>query len=213
MYTEITWCFCRCWLRGQQEAQRGDSSCKRGGSDNRLRTRGNRSTVSANCWGAQRNLYSVKGGVYHNLMKVILLRDITGEGRKGEIKEVADGYARNFLVPRGLALLATPAVAKQAEGLIRRESQHQDIEETRLEKLAQQIEGREVHFQARIGAGGRLFGSITAADIAKELSQVIGSPIDKRRVEIDKALRQEGSHEVTIRLAKDLVPKIKVVVE
>ncbi len=146
-------------------------------------------------------------------MKVILLWDITGEGKKGEIKEVADGYARNFLLPRGLALLATPAVAKQAERLIRRESQHQDIEETRLKKLAEQIEGREVHFQARIGAGGRLFGSITAADIAKELSQVIGSPIDKRRVEIDKALRQEGSHEVTIRLAKDLVPKIKVVVE
>lgn len=146
-------------------------------------------------------------------MKVILLRDITGKGRKGEIKDVAEGYARNFLLPRGLALLATPAVARQAETLIRKESQRQDIEETKLQKLAQQIEGREVHFQARIGAGGRLFGSITAADIARELSQVIGSPVDKRKVEIDKALRQEGSHEVTIRLAKDLVPKIKVVVE
>jgi large subunit ribosomal protein L9 len=146
-------------------------------------------------------------------MKVILLRDVTGKGSKGEIKDVAEGYARNFLLPRGLALLATPAVARQAETLIRKESQRQDIEETKLQKLAQQIEGREVHFQARIGAGGRLFGSITAADIARELSQVIGSPVDKRKVEIDKALRQEGSHEVTIRLAKDLVPKIKVVVE
>jgi large subunit ribosomal protein L9 len=151
--------------------------------------------------------------VYRDIMKVILLRDVTGEGRKGEIKEVADGYARNFLLPRGFALLATPAVVRQAESLVRRESQHQDIEETRLKKLAQQIEGREVHFHARIGAGGRLFGSITAADIAEELSRVIGSPVDKRRVEIDKALRQEGSHEVTIRLAKDLVPKIRVVVE
>jgi len=146
-------------------------------------------------------------------MKVILLRDITGKGRKGEIKDVAEGYARNFLLPRGLALLATPVVARQAETLIRKESQRQDMEETKLQKLAQQIEGREVHFQARIGAGGRLFGSITAADIARELSQVIGSPVDKRKVGIDKALRQEGSHEVTIRLAKDLVPKIKVVVE
>jgi large subunit ribosomal protein L9 len=146
-------------------------------------------------------------------MKVILLRDIIGKGRKGEIKDVAEGYARNFLLPRGLALLATPAVTRQAETLVRKEGQRQDIEETKLQKLAQQIEGREVHFQARIGAGGRLFGSITAADIARELSQVIGSPVDKRKVEIDKALRQEGSHEVTIRLAKDLVPKIKVVVE
>ena len=146
-------------------------------------------------------------------MKVILLRDITGKGRKGEIKDVAEGYARNFLLPRGLALLATPGVARQAETLIRKESQRQDIEETKLQELAQQIEGREVHFQARIGAAGRLFGSITAADIARELSQVIGFPVDKRKVEIDKALRQEGSHDVTIRLAKDLVPKIKVVVE
>jgi large subunit ribosomal protein L9 len=146
-------------------------------------------------------------------MKVIFLRDVTGEGRKGEIREVSDGYGRNFLLPRGLALLATPAVMKQAENLMRREGQHQDIEETRLKRLAEQIEGKEVRFQARVGAGGRLFGSITATDIAKELSQVIGSPIDKRRVEIDKALRQEGSHEITIRLAKDIVPKIRVVVE
>jgi len=150
---------------------------------------------------------------YRNYMKVIFIRDITGKGRKGEIREVAEGYARNFLLPRGLALLATPAVIKQAETLIRKESQRQDVEQSELQKLAQEIEGREVHFQARIGAGGRLFGSITAADIARELSQAIGSPVDKRKVEIDKALRQEGSYEVTIRLGKGLVPKIKVVIE
>jgi large subunit ribosomal protein L9 len=146
-------------------------------------------------------------------MKVILLRDITGKGRKGEIREVAEGYARNFLLPCGLALLATPAVTKQAATLIRKESQRQDVEQTKLQKLAQEIEGTEVHFQARIGAGGRLFGSITAADIARELSQVAGSPVDKRKVVVDKALRQEGSYEVTIKLAKDLGPKIRVVIE
>lgn len=146
-------------------------------------------------------------------MKVILLEDIVGKGRKGEIREVAEGYARHFLLPRGLALLAAPAVAKQAETLIRKESQRQDVEQSKLAKLAQQIEGREVHFRAKIGAGGRLFGSITAADIARELSQVVGSPVDKRKVEIDKALRQEGSYDVTVKLAKDLAPEIKVVIE
>ena len=146
-------------------------------------------------------------------MKVILLRDITGKGRKGEIREVAEGYARNFLLPCGLALLATPAVTKQAATLIRKESQRQDVEQAKLQKLAQEIEGTEVHFQARIGAGGRLFGSITAADIARELSQVAGAPVDKRKVVVDKALRQEGSYEVTIKLAKDLGPKIRVVIE
>jgi large subunit ribosomal protein L9 len=146
-------------------------------------------------------------------MKVILLRDIAGKGRKGEIKEVAEGYGRNFLLPRGLALPATAGVTKQAETLIRKESQREDVEQSKLQKLAQEIEGTEVHFQARIGAGGRLFGSITATDIARELGQVIGSPIDKRKVGIDKALHHEGSYDVTIKLAKDLAPEIKVVIE
>ena len=146
-------------------------------------------------------------------MKVILLQDITGKGRKGKVKEVAEGYARHFLLPRGLALLATPTAIKQAETLIRKESQRQAVELTKSQEIARQIEGKEVHFQARIGAGERLFGSITAADIAKELSQLTGSSIDKRKVGIDKPLRQTGSYEVSIKLAKDLEPRIRVVIE
>jgi large subunit ribosomal protein L9 len=146
-------------------------------------------------------------------MKVILLRDVSGKGKAGEVKEVAKGYARNFLLPQGLALAATPTAIKQVESQLRKGGIKETLDQVKLAKLAEQIDGREIHFQAHVGADDRLFGSITAADIAEELSQVIGSSIDKRKIGIDKPLRQVGSHEVTIKLAKDLEPKITVVIE
>jgi large subunit ribosomal protein L9 len=146
-------------------------------------------------------------------MKVILLRDVSGKGKAGEVKEVAKGYARNFLLPQGLALAATPTAIKQVESQLRKGGIKETLDQVKLAKLAEQIDGREIHFQAHVGADDRLFGSITAADIAEELSQVIGSSIDKRKIGIDKPLRQVGSHEVTIKLAKDLEPRIAVVIE
>ena len=146
-------------------------------------------------------------------MKVILLKDISGKGKAGEIKEVSQGFARNFLLPQGLALIATPAVIKQVEFRLQREGNQEIVDQAKLAELAEQIKGSEIHFQARTGAGDRLFGSITAADIAEKLSQTIGSVIDKRKIDIDKPLRQVGSHEITIKLAKGLESRITVVIE
>ncbi len=146
-------------------------------------------------------------------MKVILLKDISERGKAGEVKEVAKGYARNFLLPQGLALVATPAAMKRVELELRGGSVQEGLDRAKLAKLAEQIDGREIHFQAHVGADNRLFGSITAADIAEELSGVIGSSIDKRKVDIDKPLRQVGSYEVNIKLAKELEPRITVVIE
>ncbi len=146
-------------------------------------------------------------------MKVILLKDISGKGKAGEIKEVSQGFARNFLLPRGLALIATPAVIKQVDFGLQREENQEIVDQAKLAELAEQIKGSEIHFQARTGAGDRLFGSITAADIAEKLSQTIGSVVDKRKIDIDKPLRQVGSHEITIKLAKGLEPRITVVIE
>jgi len=115
-------------------------------------------------------------------MKVVLLEDLPGKGKAGEIKEVSKGYARHFLLPRGLAVLATPTVIKQVESRLEKEKLEESIDHDKLVELAQQIEGREIHFRARMGAGERLFGSITAADVAEELSQAIGSVIDKKKV-------------------------------
>jgi len=146
-------------------------------------------------------------------MKVVLLEDLPGRGKAGEIKEVSRGYARNFLLPRGLALLATPAVIKQVESRLEQEKIEGSIDRDKLVELAQQIEGKEIRFQARMGAGERLFGSITAADVAEKLSQAIGSVIDKKKIDIEKSLRKTGSHQVAVKLASDLNPQITVVIE
>jgi large subunit ribosomal protein L9 len=146
-------------------------------------------------------------------MKVVLLEDIAGTGRAGEIKEVSKGYAKNFLLPRGLALIATPAVTKQVESRLERKKLEEGVDREKLVELAQQIEGKEIHFKARMGGGERLFGSITAADVAEELSRAIGSVIDKKKIDIEKPFRQTGSYEVAVKLASDIKPKITVVIE
>ena len=146
-------------------------------------------------------------------MKVVLLEDLPGRGKAGEIKEVSKGYARNFLLPRGLALVATPTDIKQVESNLKKEKLEESIDLDKLVELAQQIEGREIRFKARMGAGERLFGSITAADVAEELSRAIGSVIDKKKIDIEKSLRKTGSYEVVVKLASDLNPQITVVIE
>jgi large subunit ribosomal protein L9 len=146
-------------------------------------------------------------------MKVVLLKDLPGRGKAGEIKEVSKGYARNFLLPRALALLATPAVIKQVESRLEREKLEEGIDRDKLAELARQIEGTEVRFEARMGTGERLFGSITAADVAEKLSQVIGSVVDKKKIDMEKSLRKTGSHQVEVRLASDLNPQITVIIE
>jgi len=145
-------------------------------------------------------------------MKVIFLEDVSGKAKAGEIKEVAKGYAKNFLLPKGLALAATSTALKQAESGLQKEKNQEGLDQAKLAELAGLIEGKEIHFKARVGTGDRLFGSITAADIAEELSQAIGSSLDKRKIDIDKPLRQAGSHEVIIKLAKDLEPRVTVII-
>jgi len=146
-------------------------------------------------------------------MKVVLLEDLLGKGKAGEIKEVNKGYARNFLLPRGLALIATPTVIKEVESRLENEKLEEGIDHNKLVELAQQIEGREIRLKARMGTEERLFGSITAADVAEELSRVIGSVIDKKKIDIVKSLRKTGSYEVAIKLANDLNPQIIVIIE
>jgi large subunit ribosomal protein L9 len=146
-------------------------------------------------------------------MKVVLLENLPGKGKAGEIKEVNKGYAKNFLLPRGLALVATPAVIRQVESRLEKEKLEESIDREKLVELAQQIEGREIHLKARMGAGERLFGSITTADVAEELSRVTGSVIDKKNIDIEKPFRQIGSYEVAVKLASDIKPQITVVIE
>ncbi len=144
-------------------------------------------------------------------MKVVFLKDVDRVGKIGEVKEVADGYGRNFLVPHGLALTATAEAVKQVKAELETRALGEARTEAEILEVANKLEGKEVTLAARTGDKGKLYGSITAADIAAELKRAIGLVIDKRKIEI-KPIRQVGSYEAALRLSKDIVPKIKVTV-
>ena len=145
-------------------------------------------------------------------MKVIFLQDVSNVGRAGEVKDVSDGYGRNFLIPRKLAILAKSGAIKTAEAQLVSRARIQAQTEAELGDIATHLDGVEVILTARAGTKDRLYGSITAADIAAELESSTGLVIDKRKIELDEPIRQVGSYEVPIRLGKDIVPKIKVTV-
>ena len=143
-------------------------------------------------------------------MKVILTHDIRALGRKGDVKEVADGYARNYLIPKDLALEATPANIKllndQKASMIHRELQ----DEAEAKELAGKLKDVVITFQAKVGEGGRLFGSITAKDIVEEIKKKTHYELDKRKLEIDEAIKNAGDHPVKIHLYKEITATITV---
>ena len=145
-------------------------------------------------------------------MKVVFLEDVPKVARAGEIKEVADGYGRNFLIPQKLALLANSSAVSTTEA--RQKIRAKEVAKLEMEALevARQLEGKEIILKARAGAKDRLYGSITNTDIASEVENSTGLVIDKRKIELDEPIRQLGSYEVVIKLAKDIAPKIKVTV-
>lgn len=145
-------------------------------------------------------------------MKVIFLQDVPRVAKAGELKEVADGYGRNYLIPQKLAVLAKTQAAEMLEIQRKVQAYKQRQTESETIKLAQQLDEKEIIIKASSGAEGHLHGSITSADVASELQSLFGVAVDKRKVELDKPIHQLGSYEVAIRLAKDIVPKIKVTV-
>jgi large subunit ribosomal protein L9 len=146
-------------------------------------------------------------------MKVVFLEDVSTKGKKGEIRDVADGYARNYLIPKGLAVVATPGAMKQAQEKLA--SQEKVIERKKydLKALAGKINGRELHFIAKAGDKGRIHGSITATDIAKTLSEVANEPVDKKKIELEEPLKSLGEYDINIRFYKEINARVKVIVE
>jgi large subunit ribosomal protein L9 len=146
-------------------------------------------------------------------MKVVFLKDVSSKGKAGEMREVADGYARNFLFPKGLALPATEGAVKTAKVQAEEKSRHRARLHEELSELAKLIDGKEIHFKARAGENGKLHGSITTGDIAEKLSSLVNVDVDKKKIELDEPLRQIGSHEVSIGFSKDVGAKVKVIIE
>ena len=145
-------------------------------------------------------------------MRVVFLQDVPNVATAGEVREVADGYGRNYLIPRRLAALADRGATQLAEAHLRVRARVQAQDEARLVELAHQLDGKEITLRAKSGANDRIYGSITTADIAVELKSSTGLVIDKKSVELDKSIRQLGSYEVAVRLSRDIVPRIKVMV-
>src|SRR5918997_6825549 len=143
-------------------------------------------------------------------MKVILRGDLDGVGKKGDLLDVADGYARNYLLPRGMALKATEGAVGQAQSMRRSRDVKDARERGAAEEIARQLVPQVVTIPARSGAGGRLFGSVTAPDVADAVLAQTGVELDRRRMQLDEPIRELGTHRVTVRLHAEVVFPVTV---
>jgi large subunit ribosomal protein L9 len=143
-------------------------------------------------------------------MKVILADDVDKLGRKGDVVSVADGFARNYLVPKGLAMTATKGSLRQAELMQKaRAEQEQKAKEAAAEKVAH-LASAPVYISARAGEGGRLFGSVTKSDVARGLEEQLGEAIDRHNIVLDDPIRTLGTHEVEVHLHDEVKALITV---
>jgi len=145
-------------------------------------------------------------------VRIVLREDVEHLGTKGDVVDVADGYARNFLVPRGLAMRASKGTIAQAAAMRRNREARDRREREAATAVAAQLRDKRVEVRARAGEGGRLFGSVTAADIADVVRDQLGVEIDRRRVQLDEPLKELGDHEVGVRLHTDVDAVLTVAV-
>jgi large subunit ribosomal protein L9 len=143
-------------------------------------------------------------------VKVVLRADVSRLGNKGDVLDVADGYARNYLVPRGLALVASPGVVAQAGAMRRARDVRDARERAAAEEVARALVPQVVHIAARAGGGGRLFGSVTTSDVADAVREQTGIEVDRRRLHLDEPIREVGTFRVTARLHADVVFPVTV---
>jgi large subunit ribosomal protein L9 len=143
-------------------------------------------------------------------MRVLLIEDVDNLGYAGDVKRVADGFGRNYLIPQRLAVLATPGALKQAE-TIRKAAEKRRAQETEdARAIAGQLEGLALLFERRAGETGKLYGSVTSSDIAEAIKEKIAIEIDRRKVALPEPIRSLGSQEVSIKLMIDVTARIKV---
>jgi len=153
-------------------------------------------------------------------MKVILLQDIENLGKKDDVKNVADGYARNFLLPKKMAVLATPSELKQLEGRKKIEAEKSEEELKALQEVVTQIDGLEIEIPAKVGEDGKLYGSITDSQIAQKLKENLslsgvlpeGFDIKPEQIQLAEPIKEIGESEVVIGFAHGLEAKVKVIV-
>jgi large subunit ribosomal protein L9 len=137
-------------------------------------------------------------------VRVVLRDDVENVGRKGDLIEVADGFARNYLVPRGLAMKATRGVVQQAEAMRRNREVRETRDRESAQGVADQLAGCRIEVRARAGEGGRLFGSVTTADIVDAVRAQTGVEVDRRNAQLAEPLKELGAAEVPVKLHADV---------
>lgn len=144
-------------------------------------------------------------------MKVVFLEEVEGTARIGEVKEVKNGFARNFLLPRGLAAPATPELIKRAEARAEREARRQMALDEEAQAVVALLEGKSITIAARVGAQGKLYGSITAGDIAEEVAKLLKvDEFDRHKVVLEEPIREVGIHSVPLRLTRNVETAIEL---
>jgi large subunit ribosomal protein L9 len=146
-------------------------------------------------------------------MQVLLLKDVAGIGHAGDIKEVPGGYAKNYLLPKKLAVAASEGAQKQAQSIRESAERRRDRKHTEAKSLAARLEGQVLAFKVRAGEGDRLYGSVTNGEIAEALSRVAGTEIDRRQIELEHPLKALGQHSVPVKVASGVTATIVVSVE
>ncbi|MFD1775473.1 50S ribosomal protein L9 [Paenibacillus rhizophilus] len=143
-------------------------------------------------------------------MKVIFIKDVKGQGKKGQIKEVSEGYATNFLLPRGMARPATEGNMKTIENQAAAEQRRKEQEKEEAQQLGEKLSELTLSMKAKAGEGGRLFGAITSKQIAEALVKQSGITIDKRKIEMDEPIRHLGTLQVQVKLHTEVKAVLKV---
>ncbi|MDQ3964023.1 MAG: 50S ribosomal protein L9 [Actinomycetota bacterium] len=143
-------------------------------------------------------------------MKIILAADVESLGRKGDVVTVKDGYARNFLVPKGLGLVATKGALRQAEQMRRAREEIEAKAKTEAEALVAGLEASPVYISARAGEAGKLFGSVTNSDVARAIEEQLGQAVDRHDVRLDEPIRSLGTHQVTVHLHEEVKATVAV---
>lgn len=145
-------------------------------------------------------------------MKVILQQDVQGSGKKGELVNVSDGYAKNFLLKKGLAVMATPQALAEMEARQKAQQRKAQKELDEAAAAAKELEGKTIKLVAKAGAGGKLFGSVTAKEVADELKKQLGADIDKRKVTLEAEIKSYGTYTAELKLHQGIVAKVYVMV-
>jgi len=139
-------------------------------------------------------------------MKIILIQEVKTLGKKGDVVEVSDGYGRNYLLPRGLAIEATAGVLKERAEQNKRQEQKKQKELRQAKNLGEKLAALNITIKVRAGEGGKLFGSVTSKEISEQVQKAAGVFLDKRKIELKEAIKAIGNHPVTVKLHPELAP-------